>query len=143
MRHLYASVDAFVKAFDDKIVKFLDKNRESIVRQIREKAKRPVEDSEVENILSGLGDRIYDAIQLDPAQLDRFANFYVDDSKLHKMIEGMIEGEVSFPKPLAASTTPGDVVAAIRALAEDVRTGACSIADARCRLDKLCCGLCG
>lgn len=143
MRHLYASVDAFVEAFDRKIVDFLDKNRESIVRQIREKAKRPVEDAEVERILSGLGDSIYDAVQLDPAQLDRFANFYVGDAKLHEMIDGLIEGEVSFPKPLAASSAPSDVAASIRALAEEVRTGACSLADARCRLDQICCGLCG
>lgn len=141
MRHVYASVDAFVDVFDKKIVGFLDKNRESIVRQFREKAKRPVEDAEVEKFLANLGDQIYDAVQLDPSQLDRFANFYVGDAKLHEMIDGLIEGEVAFPKPIAASSPP-DLANEIRAVAEAVRTGACSAAEARCRLDKLCCGLC-
>lgn len=142
MRHVYASVDAFVEGFDKKIVGFLDKNRESIIRQIREKAKRPVEDAEVEKLLSSLGDQIYDSVQLDPAQLDRFADFYVSDVKLHELVEGLIEKEVAFPKSLAASS-PVDLASELRAIAEAVRTSACSVADARCRLDKLCCGLCG
>lgn len=133
MRNLYASADAIFRAFDDRIVGFLDKNRKAIEKEYRSVAGRPVSDSEISSFLSGLGDAIYDRIDVDPAQLDRFVGFYVNDSRLQQMVSDAIESSV-VGRPVAASRLSG----LLRSIASDLdRSPAPSLSGLRGDLSRL------
>jgi hypothetical protein len=102
MKKILASADVIFGLFDEKINNFLTKNKQSIFRQFREKVRRPVDDSELELFYDSLGDDIYDMIDLDERQLDRFVSFYVSDAKMHEMVDSLIESQ-SFPRPFNSS----------------------------------------
>jgi polyhydroxyalkanoate synthesis regulator phasin len=91
MRHLYATVDAFMEAFDNKIVKYIDSHRSQIKSDFEAKAKRDVSEEELDSLFRNLGDLIYDNIELDPNQLERFVNFYVNDQKLGDMVDDVVD----------------------------------------------------
>ncbi len=120
MKRRYASVDAFVQVFDDKISKYLDKNRKAIELEYKEKAGAPVQDAEIQSFLQGLGDAIYEQIQLDPAQLERFANFYVGDDKMQKMVSSAVDSSNAFPRAAGDYSSPGEIANQLRLVASHI-----------------------
>ena len=86
-----ASADAIFQAFDRQIDTWVGKNRPQLVDRYRKAAGRPVEDSELNSFLNGLGDRLYEDIQLDPGATKRFVEFHASDQKLWQMADDLVE----------------------------------------------------
>jgi len=107
-----ASGDDVFQAFDSAIESYLTKNRQAIDKEFRSRAGRPVQDSEVDALIQGLGDSLYDSIKPDPAHLKRFVDFYVSPDKLQKAVSEAIEA--------AAEYAPGRAAADLRAIADAV-----------------------
>lgn len=107
-----ASGDAVFQAFDQAIESYLTKNRQAIEKEFRAAAGRPVQDSEVDSFIQGLGDSLYETVQPDPAHVKRFVDFYVSPDKLQKAVTTAIEGAVAYSPGRAAA----DLVAIADAL---------------------------
>jgi hypothetical protein len=123
MKAINASADTFVEALDNKITTFLHKNKTAIIKEYREKAGRGVPDNEVNQFLSELGDRIYESITLDPAQLDRFINFYANDDKLQKFVSESIDSLNVYPR---AAASPEKISGLLKAMATQINQSATS-----------------
>jgi len=98
-----ASGDAVFEAFDKAIESYLAKNRAAIEKEYKAAAGRPVQDSEIDSFISGLGDSVYSGISIDPGHLKRFVDFYVGDDKMQKVVSAAIEQATQYPPARAAS----------------------------------------
>lgn len=118
-RNRTASLDTIFEAFDDKIETFLGKFGDDIGREYRSKVGRPLNDSEVDSFVDGLGDKLYEVIQPDPSALQRFVGFYTDDAKLQKIVSEIIENS-KFPTSPVASTSPSTLASTLRQIADRI-----------------------
>ena len=123
-----ASVDQMVHGFDDAIGAWVDKNIDAIAETYG------VEKVE---LLGDLGDRIYQEIELDPNHLKRFIGFYVNDNKMQELVD-----DVMSELPRAASVSPAEVSASLRAVAAFLSAGSApSRSDVVSRLSSVLDGL--
>jgi len=107
-----ASGDDVFKAFDGAIESYLSSNRQAIEKEFRSSAGRPVQDSEVDAFIQGLGDVLYDAVKPDPAHVKRFVDFYCSPDKLQKAVTSAIGDAVAY--------APGRAASDLRAIADAV-----------------------
>lgn len=105
-----ATLDAVVEAFDEKISDFLQRNRPAIEKEYRAAAGREVSDDEIDGFLSGLADDIYSSIVPDESHLQRFADFYVGDDRLEKLVSEAVERGTGYQ--------PAQVAAELKEIAE-------------------------
>ncbi len=132
MRRTTASGDDVFKAFDDAIETYLTKNRKAIEQEYRKVAGKPVSDADVDSLVQGLGDSIYQSVALDPSHVKRFVDFYVSDDKLQKAVSSAIERATStaYSPDRAAS----DISAVADALDRASRPSASKLAAAISRI---------
>lgn len=116
-----ASADAVFQAFDHQIDAWVGKNRPQLTDRYRKAAGRPVQDQELNSFLDGLGDRLYEGIQLDPGAMKRFVEFHASDQKLGQMADDMIEdaalsGRLPAPPLAQAASGPSELARRVAAV---------------------------